>query len=72
MINGATDLAQSAVQGLSGFPPTAAEKAANEESLAPAADGRSVALAQERLRNPGPFSSPICDGRFGIPAGGNV
>jgi hypothetical protein len=20
----------------------------------------------------GPFSSPICDGRFGIPAGGNV
>ena len=21
---------------------------------------------------PGPFSSPICDGRFGIPAGGNV
>ena len=23
-------------------------------------------------RAPGPFSSPICDGRFGIPAGGNV
>ena len=22
--------------------------------------------------DPGPFSSPICDGRFGIPAGGNV
>jgi hypothetical protein len=22
--------------------------------------------------SPGPFSSPICDGRFGIPAGGNV
>ena len=34
---------------------------------APGAQGRSV------LRSvTGPFSSPICDGRFGIPAGGNV
>ena len=29
-------------------------------------------LEHARAMEAGPFSSPICDGRFGIPAGGNV
>ena len=31
-----------------------------------------LSLSVEGIEQAGPFSSPICDGRFGIPAGGNV